>query len=296
MRPRERERELRIATYNVHGAVGIDGQFVPERIGEVLYEIDADIFALQEVPLGGANSPDVLATLQRMTGLNAVAGPTLDTHQRRYGNAVLTRYPVREVRSLDLSFGSREPRGALDADIDCNGELWRVVATHLGLASSERRAQVEQVLQCFDTPTLPVILLGDLNEWFVYGRTLRRLVTHFHRAPALRTFPTRYPVFSLDRIWVHPGERLMRVEVHRTPLAKVASDHYPLIAHIRASDDPRPGSRWASCEAGPFERQDILARTAKGSSKTKPEEPPRGQCGGPFRFCDRPRGVPVVRT
>jgi endonuclease/exonuclease/phosphatase family metal-dependent hydrolase len=228
-----RERELRIATYNLHGAVGIDGRFAPERIGEVLAEIDADIFALQEVPLGGTGSPDVLGVLQRMTGLDAVAGPTLDTPARRYGNAVLTRYPVRAVRTLDLSFKSREPRGALDADIDCNGDLWRVVATHLGLASSERRAQVEQMLQSFDTPALPVILLGDLNEWFVYGRTLRRLVTHFHRATALRTFPTHYPLFALDRIWVHPGERLVRVDVHRTPLSRVASDHYPLIAHIR---------------------------------------------------------------
>ncbi|MPW08186.1 endonuclease [Paraburkholderia sp. CNPSo 3155] len=230
-----RERELRIGTYNLHGAVGIDGKFAPERIGDVLAEIDADIFALQEVPLGGASSPDVLALLQRMTGLDAVAGPTFDTPARRFGNAVLTRYPVRAVRTLDLSFRSREPRGALDADIDCNGELWRVVATHLGLASSERRAQVEQVLQSFDTPALPVILLGDLNEWFVYGRTLRRLVTHFRRATALRTFPTRFPLFALDRIWVHPGERLLLVDVHRTPLSRVASDHYPLIAHISAS-------------------------------------------------------------
>jgi endonuclease/exonuclease/phosphatase family metal-dependent hydrolase len=227
-----RARELRIATYNLHGAIGIDGKFAPERIGEVLAEIDADIFALQEVPLGGNGSPDVLDVLQRMTNLHAVAGPTLDTPERRYGNAVLTRYPVRAVRTLDLSFRSREPRGALDADIDCGGELWRVVATHLGLASSERRAQVELVLQNFDTPALPVILLGDLNEWFVYGRTLRRLVTHFHRASALRTFPTRYPLFALDRIWVHPGERLMRVDVHRTRLSRIASDHYPLIAHI----------------------------------------------------------------
>jgi endonuclease/exonuclease/phosphatase family metal-dependent hydrolase len=230
-----RARELRIATYNLHGAVGIDGKFAPERIGEVLNEIDADIFALQEVPLGGAHSPDVLDVLRRMTNLHAVEGPTLDTPARRYGNAVLTRYPVRAVRTLDLSFRSREPRGALDADIDCGGETWRVVATHLGLASSERRAQVEQVLQRFDTPAMPVILLGDLNEWFVYGRTLRRLVTHFHRASALRTFPTRYPLFALDRIWVHPGERLMRVDVHRTRLSRVASDHYPLIAHIGAA-------------------------------------------------------------
>jgi endonuclease/exonuclease/phosphatase family metal-dependent hydrolase len=110
-----------------------------------------------------------------------------------------------------------------------------LVATHLGLASSERRAQVDQVLRSFDTPAMPVILLGDLNEWFVHGRTLRRLVTHFYRVPAPRTFPTRYPLFALDRIWVHPGERLVRVEVHRTPLSRIASDHYPLIAHFTST-------------------------------------------------------------
>ncbi len=169
-----------------------------------------------------------------MTKLHAFEGPTLDTPERRYGNAVLTRYPVRAVCTLDLLFKSRKPRGTIDADIDCGNETWRVMATHLGLASSERRAQVEQVLQSFDMPALPIILLGDLNEWFVYGCTLRRLVTHFHRASALRTFPTRYPLFALDRIWVYPGERLMRVDVHRTPLSRVVSDHYPLIAHISA--------------------------------------------------------------
>lgn len=226
---------MKIATYNLHGAVGTDGKFSPERIAAVLAEIDADIFALQEVPLGGSNGPDVLSVLQRETGLHAVEGPTLDTRERRYGNAVLTRFPVQAVRTLDLSFGRREPRGALDADIACQGETWRIVATHLGLGLSERRAQVEQVLQRFDTPHMPVILLGDLNEWFVYGRTLRRLVSHFYRARTPKTFPTRFPLFALDRIWVHPGERLERVDVHRTALSRVASDHYPLIATVAAA-------------------------------------------------------------
>jgi len=206
-------RGLRIATYNVHGAVGVDGKFTPERIAAMLAEINADIFALQEVPLGGSAAPDVLAILRRMTGLHAVAGPTLDTPARRYGNAVLTRFPAHAVRTLGLSFRSREPRAALAADIDCDGETWRVVATHLGLASRERRAQVERVLQSFDTPAMPVTLLGELNEWFIYGRTLRRLVAHFYRARSPRTFPIRYPLFALERIWVHPGARLVRMDV-----------------------------------------------------------------------------------
>ncbi len=223
---------LKIATYNIHGAVGSDGCCSPERIADVLDEIDADVIALQEVPLGGEQSPDVLHYLKVRTGFHAAEGATMISPQRRFGNAVLSRYPVLAARSLDLSFGSREPRGALDADIDCNGHPIRFIATHLGLSAAERRSQVRQLLAAFDTREMPVILTGDLNEWFLWGRSLRWLVSHFQRTTAPLTFPARLPIFALDRIWVRPRERLVRVAVHRTPLARRASDHLPLVAHI----------------------------------------------------------------
>lgn len=223
---------LTIATYNIHAAVGCDGRFAPERVAQVLLELNADIIALQEVPLGGSQTPNVLALLQQATGYVAAEGPACDLPERRFGNAVLSRYPILSMRSIDLSFGSREPRGALDADVDCHGHLLRVVATHLGLRPAERRAQIRKLLQMFDTEEMPVILLGDINEWFVWGRALRWLVSHFQAVPAPRTFPSRRPLFALDRIWIRPRHRLVHVEVHASPLARIASDHLPLIAHI----------------------------------------------------------------
>ena len=223
---------LTVATYNIHGAVGTDGRFAPGRIARVLQEIKADVVALQEVPLGGSAQPDVLALLKEETGFFAVEGPTMQSEERRYGNAVLSRYPILAKESIDLSFGSREPRGALDADIDCHGHMLRVIATHLGLKPAERRAQIKRLLQAFDTDQAPVILMGDVNEWFMWGRTLRWLVSHFEAAPAPRTFPSRLPLFALDRIWISPRQRLLQVHVHRTALARVASDHLPLVAHI----------------------------------------------------------------
>lgn len=223
---------LTIATYNIHGAVGCDGKFAPERVADVLRDIDADIIALQEVPLGGSKTPNVLSMLQQATGYVAAEGPACDLPERRYGNAVLSRYPIVSLRSIDLSFGSREPRGALDADVDCHGHLLRVVATHLGLRLAERREQIRKLLQMFDTEEMPVILLGDINEWFIWGQSLRWLVSHFQPVPAPRTFPSRRPLFALDRIWIKPRHRLVHVEVHATPLARIASDHLPLIAHI----------------------------------------------------------------
>jgi endonuclease/exonuclease/phosphatase family metal-dependent hydrolase len=223
---------LTVATYNIHAAVGSDGRFSPDRIIDMLHEMQADIIALQEVPLGGSKTPNVLATLAEATGYEAAEGVACDTPERRYGNAVLSRYPILSVRAIDLSFGSREPRGAVDADVDCDGHLLRVVATHLGLRPAERRHQVRRLLDVFDTEDMPVILMGDINEWFMWGKTLRLLISHFQAVPAPRTFPARMPIFALDRIWIRPRHRLVHVEVHASRLARLASDHLPLIAHI----------------------------------------------------------------
>ena len=226
---------LTLATWNIHGAVGSDRRFAPMRVARVLREINADIVALQEVPLGGQQGtewPDVLAMLQHSLRLVAVDGFTFAVGGRRFGNAILSRYPIVGTRRIDISFGSREPRGALDADIYCHGHELRVIATHLGLRAAERRAQVRRLLQAFDTGEMPVILMGDVNEWFVWGRTLRWLVSHFQPAPAPATFPARWPLLALDRIWIRPRHRLVQVQAYASRMARQASDHLPLVAHI----------------------------------------------------------------
>ena len=223
---------LTIATWNIHAGVGSDGKFAPARIAEVLLEVDADIVALQEVPLGGENWPNLLPLLEKATNSVGVDGFTFSVGGRRFGNAILSRYPVVGTRRIDISFGSREPRGALDADIYCHGHRLRVIATHLGLRAAERRTQVEKLLEAFDTEAMGVILMGDVNEWFVWGRVLRSLVSHFQSVPAPRTFPSHLPLFALDRIWIRPRHRLVRVHAHRSAVARVASDHLPLVAWI----------------------------------------------------------------
>jgi endonuclease/exonuclease/phosphatase family metal-dependent hydrolase len=76
------------------------------------------------------------------------------------------------------------------------------------------------------------ILLGDINEWLVYGRPLRWLHARFGHCKAERTYPARFPVFALDRIWVHPRSALRRFEALSTDESRAASDHLPVRAEI----------------------------------------------------------------
>jgi len=223
---------LTVATYNIHDALGADGEPAPERIAAVIAELDADVIALQEVGSHAAGT-DVLAYLRDATSSIAVAGPTRLRSTGDYGNCLLTRYPVQETTRIDLTFMQREARGALDVLLDCDGDPLRVIATHLGLRPAERRAQIQQLLRVLETQTpVPTVLMGDLNEWFLWGRPLRWLHTHFEKTPAPATFPASAPVFALDRIWIEPRSLLDRLWVHTTPLARIASDHLPLLARL----------------------------------------------------------------
>lgn len=221
-----------LATYNIHGAIGRDGVFDPERIGAVLDEIGAGVVALQEVQTGRTGRTLIHHFCERL-GAEAISGVTLLRKDAEYGNAVLTRYPVRRIERLDLSVSPHEPRGALDVVLDAGATELRVLATHLGLWPYERRRQVRQLLAAIATgPDVPTVLMGDINEWFLWGRPLRWLHVEFRRTPAPATFPAHRPVFALDRLWVRPRTILRRLAVHASPLARVASDHLPLVATL----------------------------------------------------------------
>jgi endonuclease/exonuclease/phosphatase family metal-dependent hydrolase len=237
-------RRLRVASYNIHECVGTDGRRDPERIAQVLREIDADVVGLQEVDArpGETKTSMQMEYLASALGLHAIAGPTLRRDGGEYGNALLTRRPVLDVRQVDLTVYRREPRGALDVDLDVEGTPVRVVVTHLGLLPGERRKQVQRLLDRLgDDRTELVILCGDINEWFAVGRPLRWLHARLGRTAGLATFPSPFPVFALDRVWVHPRAALTKLATHATPAARRASDHLPMIADIRIGSGAAPG-------------------------------------------------------
>jgi len=235
MPSRSHSARLRVASYNIHECVGGDGRRDPERIALVLREIDADVIGLQEVDArpGMTTASMQMQYLASMLKLHAVAGPTLQREHGHYGNALLTRWPVLDVRHVDLTVYRREPRGAIDADVDVDGAVVRVIVTHLGLLPGERRTQVRRLLDVLGRAhNDAVILLGDINEWFAVGRPLRWLHARMGRTAGVATFPAARPVFALDRIWVHPRPALLSLTAHATPNARAASDHLPVMADV----------------------------------------------------------------
>ena len=230
-----------LASYNIHIGIGSDGQFAPQRTASVLQELHAEIVALQEVQLGPRGF-NMFEYLRRATGLGGVARATL-VHpvHGEYGNALLTRHRVESVETIDLTVDGHEPRAALDVVLDCHGAPLRVLATHLGLSPRERRAQVRRLLRAIDARAIaaPTVLAGDVNEWFLWGRPLRWLHAHFSAAPAPRTFPAGRPLFALDRVWVRPVGYLHELRAHASVLARVASDHLPIVAQL-SSELRRP--------------------------------------------------------
>jgi len=233
---REAETGALIASYNVHKCVGMDQRFDPARVEAVIAEIGADIIALQEADqrFGSREGLLDMARLERESGLVPVKVKGHPKCHGWHGNVLLFREgSVSHVHQIDLP--GVEPRGALVVDVDLKAGPLRVVAAHLGLLRRSRLRQAEAIVTAVAARAeRPTLLLGDLNEWRVGPRSsLENLHPEFGPLSAhLPSFPSRFPLFALDRILGSPHDLITGIEVHDTPLARVASDHLPIKAHI----------------------------------------------------------------
>ncbi len=225
-----------VATYNIHKGVGLDRVLDLERIAEVVRETGADVVGLQEVVhRRGINQAKVIA---RALGMEWVMGVTRRFPDGVSGNAVLSRFRIVRAEKFDLTCPGREPRGGLRADVVvAAGVELHLFNIHLGLGPRERRAQILRLL--FDgilrgaSLNGPRVLLGDFNEW-IPRRFDFHLGSEFaaHRKQR-RSHPAPFPLFSLDRIYWDAHVAGERPHVHRSRLARLASDHLPVIARLR---------------------------------------------------------------
>jgi endonuclease/exonuclease/phosphatase family metal-dependent hydrolase len=250
----DRASKIVVATYNVHKCVGTDGKFDPERVADVIAELDADVLAVQEADrrIGLRNGLLDLARLERHTGLQLVPVAVRPVSHGWHGNALFVRRgTVTRIKRITLPYA--EPRGAVMAEIDMPAGSLRVVAAHLGLLKRSRRQQTAALVQALDrADPMPTFLMGDFNEWRP-GRPdcpLAELEPFF--GPTIQhhpSFPSRRPIFALDRILGWPDGVIEAMTVHDSPLARIASDHLPLKALVDLSTPIPVGTPEGAAEA-----------------------------------------------
>jgi endonuclease/exonuclease/phosphatase family metal-dependent hydrolase len=228
---------LRIASYNIHACRGRDGRQDVARVAAVLGEIDADVIGLQEVESRhGRSTIDQAEALGEALGMACIEGPLLLADRGWYGNALLTRCPVRAVRRVEFADYGREARGAIIADLaGLDGTGWRVLTTHLDLHVVKRRRQFDVLLdEILPATTLPTVVIGDFNEWWPFSRGLGALRRHAVLPFSPATFPSRCPLLALDRMAFSACHLRGRLRRHITPLSRIASDHLPIWADVSA--------------------------------------------------------------
>lgn len=224
------------ASYNVHKCVGVDKRFDPGRVTAVIAELGADVLALQEADrrFGRRTGLLDLGAVERRAGLHLVPVSSTPGGHGWRGNALLVRgAQAAHVRRLALP--GAEPRGALIVELTFPAGPLRVVAAHLGLLRRHRILQAAAILAAIaEGDPMPTLLLGDLNEWrpgiASSLSVLEPLFGPFGQPQP--SFPSRLPFLALDQILGHPRGLVSELEVHDSPLARVASDHLPLRARI----------------------------------------------------------------
>jgi endonuclease/exonuclease/phosphatase family metal-dependent hydrolase len=241
---------LRVVSYNIHRAIGVDRRFRPERVIRILSAYDADLVLLQEVDDGVPRSRELNLGRELAAALgypHLAIGHNVALRKGRYGNATLSRHPILRERNIDLTIGFRKRRGCQHTRILVSGPGGRrrrleVFNLHLGLSARERQQQVDVLSRSRELAALgaevPCLVGGDFNDWRRLLEPAFRQELRFRSATerphlltgAIRTFPSFFPQGALDRIYYRGRLRLVGSRRCRLALSRVASDHLPVIA------------------------------------------------------------------
>ena len=230
---------IKVASYNIHKAVGLDRRRDPDRILAVLREIDADVIALQEADLRFGDRASVLPrqALDDHSPWKAVPLRMRPDSIGWHGNALLVRRGIEVVHAEPVPLPTLEPRGAIAAELVINGTQVLVVGMHLDLSGLRRRHQLRAVLDHVKRTggTIPAVLMGDFNQWSHVRGAMREFGEGWDLLTPGNSFPTRQPVAALDRIVISDGWQCLGKGVHHSALAARASDHLPVFAELKTA-------------------------------------------------------------
>ena len=238
---------LRVLSYNIHHGEGMDGKLDLERIAEVINAVEPDLVALQEVDKGveRTNCVDQPAVLAELTGMHVVFEKNIIYQGGEYGNAVLSRMPVKRYTNHKLpQLTPDEQRGMLEVHVEHKGRPIVFYATHFDYHGddNERLASADMLRDLIqEQETKTILVAGDLNtrpDSTVMEKVTAFLVDTYIPAPGSSgyTYPADTPDRRIDYILHTPDAGLQATE-SRVIDEAVASDHRPLLTVFKIVAD-----------------------------------------------------------
>lgn len=230
---------IKVASYNMRKGIGTDRRRSPERVLDVLREIDADVIALQEADRRFGTRAAVMSAhlLDEHSDWKAVPLALRASSSGWHGNAILVRKSADVLACEALHLPALEPRGAAMCTVTLAGHTLRVIGMHLDLSGLWRRRQAGAILRKLDDAEdkHPAVLMGDLNEWSAGRGCLQDFARDFAFAETGPSFHARRPVARLDRIMASRELRIVEAGVHASAAARKASDHLPIWAVLEGA-------------------------------------------------------------
>lgn len=232
---------IRVMSYNIHHGEGIDRKLDLERIAKLILDAKADVVGLQEVDRGveRTNRRDLPAELSRLTGMEVIFSRNITYQGGEYGNAVLTRFPVKRWHNTHYRMlRPGEQRGLLQLVLEIGGREVVFMNTHIDYRpdDSERVLNADEIKAAVAAAgSRPVILVGDFNTLpgTPTHEKIKRFLTDTWEVvgvgPGL-TIPVTKPSKRIDYIFV---SRETVEPVKMEVLHSIASDHLPVVAELR---------------------------------------------------------------
>lgn len=235
---------LKVMTFNIHHGKGTDGDLNLQRIADMIADSNVDIACLNEVDRHyspRSDYVDQIGWLAEYLQMDYAYGPAVvlksknRKEKREYGNALLSRYPIADIKNHRFHFGLVEDRSLLETTVHLNDQPLKMYTTHLSLDPLTHKQQTSFILDKIKHDHHPIILSGDWNMK-PGARAWRRITRHLADSwytvgeGSGFTFPSFQPRMRLDYIFVTSAFHVTHAEVWNAN--PEASDHLPLITTL----------------------------------------------------------------
>lgn len=227
-------RPLRLVSYNIRKAVGLDRRRSPERVLDVINRLEGDVVLLQEADRRLGDRPTALPRdmIERATDYTVAPLANNDVSLGWHGNAVLVRKGLTVTNTARLDLPGLEPRGAVMVELGGEQGNFSIVGAHLALLRPWRREQIKAILASLDDARKAhSIVAGDFNEWSQTLGLEDLAGSHTVVSPG-KSFHASRPVAALDRVAFGSGLTLKNAGVDESDAARKSSDHLPVWADI----------------------------------------------------------------